>query len=249
VVVLAMIDHSTDNRLSVYAGTVTDSADPDARSPSQRVYLALHDAVMDGDVAPGDALRPQEIATGHAVSLAAAREALLRLVGEGLAERVQNRGFRVPAVDAERWRRVAEARALIEPGMLRLAIDRGDLEWEARVRAAHHRLAGTALGVAGDHAAGAAWREAHRAFHRVLVEACGNDVLLATFDRLWTASELARRWSIAAVPDRDALREHETLERAVLDRDADRAAGLLAAHVKRTVDLLAHARGDAERSA
>jgi hypothetical protein len=25
-----------------------------------------------------------------------------------------------------------------------MAIDRGDLEWETRVRAAHHRLAGTA---------------------------------------------------------------------------------------------------------
>ncbi|WP_022930241.1 GntR family transcriptional regulator [Patulibacter americanus] len=222
---------------------MADPTDPGKRSPSERVYVALRDAVIHGDVAPGEPLRPQELATGHAVSLAAVREALLRLVGEGLAERHRNRGFAVPTVDAGHWRRVAEARAVVEPAMLRLAIERGDLEWEVRVRAAYHRLAGTPPATdEEDRDAADAWSEAHRTFHRTLLDACENDVLLATFDRLWVASELARRWFISRLPGDDRAGEHLALERAALARDTDAAADLLVAHVGQTVDQLARTR-------
>ncbi|WP_067494907.1 GntR family transcriptional regulator [Actinoplanes sp. TFC3] len=207
--------------------------------PSERVYAALRSAVLHGDFAPQQPLKPQELATTHGVSLAVAREALLRLVGEGLAERLPNRGFAVPATGAERWQQLAEARATIEPAALRLAIERGDLEWETRVRAAQHRLAGTPVYERdGDRHFSDAWSQAHRGFHRTLLEACGNDVLLDTFDRLWTASELARRWSVVSSPGRDGSAEHRALEEAALARDADRAAALLHHHVSRTAAAL-----------
>ncbi|SNY11480.1 GntR family transcriptional regulator [Paractinoplanes atraurantiacus] len=203
-------------------------------TPSERMYVALRAAILHGDFAPRQSLKPQELATKHVVSLAVARETLLRLVGEGLAERLPNRGFAVPATGAERWQQIAEARATVEPAMLRMAIERGDLEWEARVRAAHHRLArATPYEQDPD-----SWSEAHRLFHRALLEACGNDVLLGTFDRLWIDSELARRWSAVKEPARDAAAEHLALEEAVLAREAGRAADLLRRHVTRTVRTL-----------
>lgn len=206
---------------------------------SERVYASLRAAVLHGEFAPQQPLKPQELATRHGVSLAVAREALLRLVGEGLAQRLPNRGFAVPATGADRWQQIAEARAVIEPAMLRMAIERGDLEWEARVRAAHHRLAGTPLYEQhGDAHFSDAWAEAHRRFHRALLEGCGNDVLLATFDRLWTDSELARRWSAVNTPGRDGVAEHRAIEEAALARDADPAADLLRRHLGRTAAAL-----------
>jgi DNA-binding GntR family transcriptional regulator len=212
------------------------------QSPSERVYAVLHAAVLHGEFAPEQALKPQQLATAHGVSLAVVREALLRLAGEGLAERLPNRGFAVPATGAGHWRQIAEARVTIEPAMLRLAIERGDLEWEAQVRAAHHRLAGTPTHDRDDdpHYSDA-WAQAHRAFHRALLEGCGNDVLLGTFDRLWTASELARRWSALSNPGRDAPAEHHAIEAAALRRDADLACDLLCRHVSRTTESLGEA--------
>lgn len=213
-------------------------------SPSERTYASLRAAVLHGEFAPRQPLKPQELATRHGVSLAVVREALLRLVGEGLAERLPNRGFAVPATGAARWQQIAEARAVVEPAALRLAIERGDLEWEAGVRAAHHRLAGTPPYEREDDVHYSdAWAEAHRVFHRALLEGCGNDVLLATFDRLWTDSELARRWSAATSPGRDAVAEHRALEEAALARDADLAADLLCRHLGRTAAVLARAAG------
>jgi DNA-binding GntR family transcriptional regulator len=221
-------------------GESTEASLP--RSPSERTYAVLRAAVLHGEFAPQEPLKPQELATRHGVSLAVAREALLRLVGEGLAERLPNRGFAVPATGAERWQQIAEGRAVIEPAMLRMAIERGDLEWEARVRAAHHRLARTPLYEReGDAHLSDAAAEAHRRFHRDLLEGCGNEVLLATFDRLWTDSELARRWSVVGMPGRDGPAEHRAIEEAALARDADLAADLLRRHLGRTAAALTRA--------
>ncbi len=49
---------------------------------------------------------------------------------------------------------------------------------------------------------------------RTLLEGCGNPVLLETFDRLWTASELVRRWAAHRNPGRDPIAEHRQLEEA-----------------------------------
>ncbi|MCO5969279.1 GntR family transcriptional regulator [Actinoallomurus soli] len=208
---------------------------PGKQMLSEQVYEHLRNAIMRGDYAPGDALKPQDLAKEQGVSLAIVREALVRVVGEGLADRLPNRGFAVPAFSDRRWQEIAEARRSIEPVVLRLSIERGDVDWEARVRAAHHRLARTPAYVPeeGEHYS-SAWSEAHRLFHRTLLEGCGNPVLLETFDRLWTASELARRWSAQRNPGRDTIAEHRRLEEAALARDADTAAEVLAHHLTLT---------------
>ncbi|MEU9346035.1 GntR family transcriptional regulator [Streptomyces sp. NPDC048278] len=215
--------------------TAPTSAPAGKQMLSEQVYTHLRDAIMRGEHASGDALKPQDLAKQQGVSLAVVREALVRLVGEGLADRLPNRGFAVPAFSDRRWQEIAEARRTIEPIMLRMSIERGDVDWEARVRAAHHRLVRTPayLPDEGEHYTGA-WAEAHRLFHRTLLEGCGNRVLLETFDRMWTASELARRWSAHRNPDRDGADEHRRLEETALARDADTATGVLVRHLTQT---------------
>ncbi|MCZ7456435.1 GntR family transcriptional regulator [Streptomyces sp. WMMC940] len=220
--------------------TAHTSAPAGKQMLSEQVYAHLRDAILRGDHAPGDPLKPQDLAKEQGVSLAVVREALVRVVGEGLADRLPNRGFAVPAFSDRRWQEIAEARRTVEPVVLRMSIERGDVDWEARVRAAHHRLARTPayLPEEGEYYS-SAWSEAHRIFHRTLLEGCGNPVLLQTFDRLWTASELARRWSAHRNPGRDGALEHRRLEKAALARDADAATELLIRHLTRTADVMA----------
>lgn len=206
---------------------------------SDQVHARLRKAVLHGVFAPGDPLKPQELAKEQGVSLAVVREALVRLVGEGLASRLPNRGFAVPAFSDRHWQELTEARLTVEPAMLRMAVERGDIEWEARVRAAHHRLARTAPFTPGQgEYYSDAWAEAHRGFHRALLEGCGNPVLLDTFDRMWTAGELARRFSSQRTPSRAAIDEHRHLEEAALSRNPAIAADTLAQHLSRTAAAL-----------
>ncbi|MFD8736034.1 GntR family transcriptional regulator [Streptomyces sp. NPDC059618] len=215
------------------------STPPGKRMLSEQVYGHLRDAIMRGDHSPGTPLKPQDLAKEQGVSLAVVREALVRLVGEGLADRLPNRGFAVPSFSDRRWQEIAEARRTVEPVVLRMAVERGDVDWEGRVRAAHHRLTRTpAYGPEEGAYYTEAWAEAHRVFHRTLLEGCGNHALLETFDRMWTASELARRWSAHRDPDRDGAREHRELEEAALARDADTAAAVLTRHLSLTAAAL-----------
>ncbi|MER6947439.1 GntR family transcriptional regulator [Nonomuraea sp. NPDC000554] len=228
---------------------MTQTADTSTKQMlSERVHARLREAIMRGEYVPSEALKPQELAQQHQVSLAVVREALVRLVGEGIAVRLPNRGFAVPDFSDRRWQEIAEARRTIEPVMLRLAIERGDLDWEARVRAAHHRLVRTPAYVPeeGEYYS-SVWSEVHRLFHRTLLEGCGNPVLLDTFDRLWTASELARRWSAHRTPDRDGAAEHRRLEEAALARDPDTAAEVLAKHLTLTAVGLTSCSRDRQR--
>lgn len=222
--------------------TAYDPAPTGKQMLSERVYARLREAVLHGAFAPEDPLKPQELAKNQGVSLAVVREALVRLVGEGLASRLPNRGFAVPAFSDHRWQELTEARLTVEPAMLRMAIERGDLEWETRVRAAHHRLARTpAFAPDEGEYYRDAWAEAHRGFHRALLEGCGNPVLLETFDRLWTASELARRLSSHRAPHRSGPDEHGRLEQTALARDPDAATDALVEHLSRTAAALSPA--------
>lgn len=107
------------------------------------------------------------------------------------------------------------------------------------MRAAHHRLAGTPLYEHdGDVHFSDAWAAAHHGFHRALLDECGNEVLLDTFERLWTAGELSRRWSAVSAPARDYLAEHRRLEQLALSRQGEAAAGALVAHLTATATAL-----------
>jgi DNA-binding GntR family transcriptional regulator len=108
-----------------------------------------------------------------------------------------------------------------------------------RVRAAHHRLARTPVWMPDRTHFSDEWAEAHRQFHRALLDGCGNTMLMETFDRMWTASELTRRWSGHIEPDRDGSTEHAELEKVALARNADQAAELLRRHITLTAQALA----------
>ncbi len=216
---------------------VTAAEDSGKRMLSEQVHARLRAAILHGGYAPGQALKPQEIAAAQGTSLAVVREALVRLVGDGLAERLPNRGFAIPECSDRRWQEITEARQTVEPAMLRMAVARGDLEWEVRVRATHHLLSRTPIH-APDEFASDAWSAAHHDFHHALLSGCGNPVLLEQFERLWTASELVRRWSTRRNPRRDFADEHLRLEQAALARDADRAAETLTAHLGLTAAAL-----------
>ena len=201
----------------------------------------LRAQILRGEYGPGTPLKPQKLATSLGVSLSVVREALQQLIGEGLAERNPNRGFTVPEVSDLRWQQIAEGRRTLEPNMLVKAIERGDLEWETQIRAAHHRLDRTPLWVED---AGSPprisedWSAAHYEFHRALLNGCDNLVLLETFDRMWTLSELARRWSSYVSTVRDHGSDHRRLEELVLARDRDAAATLLDQHIALTAEAL-----------
>lgn len=210
-----------------------------ARTLTEDVYRQLRADVLAGRLSPGEPLKAAELGIRFDVSVAVVREVLTRLAEQGLARSEPNRGFIVTPLSHDDLRSLVEARSINESAALRSSLERGDLEWEGGVLAAHHRLAHTAEYESDDPARiSEEWAAAHTIFHASLIGACGNPTLLEICARLWNASELYRRWSLPHDSRRDVPAEHSAIMTAALAREIPRATELLRNHMWRTTDVL-----------
>lgn len=199
------------------------------------VYAQIREEIFQGALGPGRRLRLVELAQRLSVSQSVVREALTRLSEQGLVVAAPQQGFSVVTVSPDDLEELTEARIEIETMVLRRAISRGDIKWEAAVVAAHHHLAGTAPLLA-DGTMNAEWFAVHERFHQALLEGCGNARLLAAALSLRDAATLYRRWAwpVGHDFDRDVTGEHQRLVDAVLGRDTAGAVAVLAEHIDRT---------------
>ena len=79
-----------------------------------RAYETLHDAIVSGELSPGERLIEEELAEQLGLSRGSVRGAILRLGHEGLVVRERNRGARVRRFTLDEAIEVLEARAALE---------------------------------------------------------------------------------------------------------------------------------------
>jgi DNA-binding GntR family transcriptional regulator len=232
-----MIVLTSRNRFSEPMRTTT------APSLARDAYARLRADILACRLRPGEPVRINRVADGLEMSAAVVREALTRLAAEGLVTAEAQRGFHVPSLSARALVDITEARIDIECLCLSYAITRGDLEWETRIVAAHHRLARQPERSADDgNVLEQSWAAAHAEFHVSLISACCNPWLLGTRDQLFAQSERYRRLSVALQGhSRDLPSEHHALMDATLARDKDLAGDRMRAHLSLTAEILLEA--------
>jgi len=202
-----------------------------AASIADRAYERIRADIVFGRLAPGLRLRLDRLAGDYGTSVSTLREILSRLSSEGLVVAEGQRGFRVAPVSPAGFEDVAAMRLLLETYALPLSFAAGDLEWESRVVAAHHKLAFMERRIlAGDQSVTELWKRYDREFHQCLIDACGSQTLLDLYGGVF---DQYLRYQMVAVVFRGevAAREHRTLLDCALDRDADRACRVLTEHV------------------
>src|SRR6476620_10661253 len=145
----------------------------------EMTYRRVRADIVYGRLAPGQKLPldPMRDAYGSAVSTL--REIFNGLASEGLITAEGARGFEVAAISPDNLREIAAMRQLLECDALRSSFESGDVEWEARVVAAHHKLASLERRVAaGDRSHEETLRRYDWEFHNALISACGSRLLL-----------------------------------------------------------------------
>lgn len=203
-----------------------------AESVGERVYRRLRSDILFGRLAPSQRLKLDVVKDAYGVSISTLRELLNRLVSEGLVIAEGARGFEVAPVSPENLKEIANLRQLLECHALERSFAAGDMEWEGRVVAAHHKLATMEKrAVAGERDHGELLKRYDWEFHQALLSACGSRVLLeahgAVFDKYL-------RYLMIAVIFRGELaaREHQQLLECALKRDTQSAQALLSKHIQ-----------------
>lgn len=216
-----------------------DAASP--RTLTSAVLRHLRADILSTKLLPGQKLHIAGLAKQFSVSLGAIREALSRLVADGLVQASDQRGFRVSPVSRADLEDVTRTRIDIEGLALRRSIELGDQIWLNAVEQSFVALKAVAFKDPNDGALhNEAWVTRHRMFHRTLVDACGSPWLLGFRDVLHEQSERYRRLSIRcdAGPPRDVEAEHTSIVSAVLRRDADAAVAAIALHFTTTMKFV-----------
>ena len=201
------------------------------------VYDSLKARLVAGTFAAGAKLKPDVLRADYGIGATALREVLLRLTGEGLIAMEEQRGFHVPEASETLLNETLQLRLLIESECARLSIAHGDLEWEARLNAAHHKLAHLENRMRNHPAERLCdfidlWTRTDWEFHEVLASAAPSrtlrDAHLRSFERY-------RQQVVAMVPAfgfRDqTLVEHDAILKVAIDRNPVACHAAIEAHL------------------
>ena len=188
----------------------------------------LREEILRGSVAPGQALRQEELAERFGVSRLPVRDALLRLEAQGLVHVYPNRGAFVISLSADEVAEIFEMRILLEGDIIERAVPRMTAEHWRRIDAAHAEATRTA--------GGPEWIEGDWRFHRTLYEAAERPRQLATIENLRST---VARYSAGhdALPARtpEWLADHDAILEACRARAAVAAKQRLVQHLKRAL--------------
>lgn len=206
-------------------------------SQIEGAYWRLRQEIITGNLAPTQKLRIDFLRKTYGFGASGLREALSRLVSDGLVESEAQRGYWVSPISREDLQDITTARLSIEVEALRQAILHGSLEWEGRVVAARHSLERFEQSMTESSAEVImGWERANRHFHMALISGCPSRWLLRFTELLYDQSQRYRHRTVLrrSIPRRGLSAEHTAIVEATLARDADRACGLLYAHIENT---------------
>jgi DNA-binding GntR family transcriptional regulator len=203
---------------------------------SQRVAGYLREAILSGEILPGERIRQEDVAARFGISRLPVREALRILEAEGLTEHHRHKGARVPRLDRHEVDVIYQMRERLEPLALAESLPHlgeEDFRRLERIQAQIEANADVAEFLALD-----------REFHLLTYAGCPIDQLSSMVVRLWNSTQHyrrtfmhlsgpARRWVVNA--------EHRLILDAVERRDAVDAERYLGGHIRRTrIELSRH---------
>lgn len=212
------------------------TTDRSVETVGDHAYRRIRNDVIFGNLLPGQKLKLEKMSAAYGTSVSTLRETLNRLGSEGFVVAEGQRGFEVSPISAAEFQQVAELRELLEGYAIEQSFKAGDLDWEALVVSAHHKLAAMERAMlAGQKAQTEFWKQCDWQFHRALTSACGSRVLL---EALAAAYDKYLRYQMLAVVFRGeiAAEQHKELMHAALARDAKTARALLHSHIQGCVE-------------
>ena len=207
-------------------------------------YQQLKHDIIRGRYAPEQKLLMSHLKEHYGASTGPLREALSQLVADRLVVAISQRGYRVAPMSLAELNDIYDARAQLEGLILRLAIERGDDDWEAMVLATAHRLAKVTDVSTPDELLDI-WDQRHKAFHTAIASGCNSPHLLQMRDTLFNQVERYRHlWLQETVMSPQALelkrQEHAALVEVILARDTAQADSLMRDHLMTPVPIITH---------
>lgn len=199
---------------------------------TQRAYEEIRRAILEGRIPAGELTSVRALSEALGISRTPVREALVELANNGMVAFERNRGVRVVETRGRDVEEIFQLRLWLEVPAVREGVPHCG---SAQLAVLQETLDGMRARLDDEHA----FMRHDWAFHRTLIEAAGNDRLVAFVEglrdqtRLRGISTVGRSRRLESI-----LVEHEAIFELVQSGDAPAAANAMAHHLTTTRDLL-----------
>ncbi|MHA6619797.1 GntR family transcriptional regulator [Pseudonocardia sp. DLS-67] len=198
------------------------------------VVDAVRAAIADGEFVPNQRLVEADLSERFGATRTSVRTALLQLAGEGLVERVQNRGARVRAVSLAEAVEITEVRMALEGLCAAKAAER-----LTDADAGRLREIGEAMRTAVASGDLLGYSELNRRLHGLVLELAGQSTAGAILERL-RGQSVRHQFQLAMHPGRPAisLPQHLEIIEKICAGDANAAEAAMRRHIRSVIDTL-----------
>ena len=191
------------------------------------VFNTLRQAILKGELAPGERLMEIQLAEKLGVSRTPIREAIRKLELEGLVLMIPRRGAEVARISEKSMRDVLEVRRSLEELAIELACQRmTDEEFKELQRAQE------AFKSAVEHGSAMEIAETDEAYHDIIYNSTGNMRLVQILNNL---REQMYRYRLEYIKDEDKrqilLVEHNKIYKALCSRHVEEAKQAMREHI------------------
>jgi DNA-binding GntR family transcriptional regulator len=198
------------------------------------VFDVLMNAIMQGQLSPGERLLEVQLADEMGVSRTPVREAIRRLELEGFVVMVPRKGAYVAGLSIDDVESVYEIRTALETLAVRLAAQRMEAADYEQLDELAGKMQQTWQEGDVDN-----WVNLDARFHELLYTFSRNERLISMMSNIMEQLSRYRIISLANVEVRqNSLNEHQTLIEALKRRDSDAAADAAARHIENTKQSL-----------
>ncbi|MGL5435964.1 MAG: GntR family transcriptional regulator [Lachnospiraceae bacterium] len=191
------------------------------------VFNTLRQAILKGELEPGERLMEIQLADRLGVSRTPIREAIRKLELEGLVLMIPRKGAEVAKISEKSLRDVLEVRRSLEELAIELACERMSEEDIEKLEAAQE-----VFQEAVEHGDSMTIAETDEAYHDIIYNGTGNNRLVQILNNL---REQMYRYRLEYIKDEDKrqilLNEHNEIFVAVKNRHVDEAKKVIRKHI------------------
>lgn len=214
----------------------------DNSSLRERVYCALRDAIVSGELAPGQRLRDQHLAAQLGVSRTPVREALQRLEDDGLVETTPRALTSVAPLAAQAAREAFPVVAALHALAARHSVTRLTAQDIAEMQTANDALA--AVIARADTATTLQAIQADDRFHAVLLRAAGNAEITRALAHVMPKVRRLEYAQFGSLTGYRSVQQHAAIIAACQRRDVNAVAALVEENWLSLGRLIASSIGD-----
>jgi DNA-binding GntR family transcriptional regulator len=191
----------------------------------QSVLNAIRDAILTGELKPGEPISLKEIATQLDVSTMPVRESLRQLEAQGLVTFASQKEIRVTKLSVEDLQEFYWIRTPLELMAFERALPHLDDKRIAELRKLNEEMSKDGVG-------GIKWASLNRRFHMIIYGAENSQVLREALDWLW--NNVSPYLSIYAQSSalHDANTAHREIIEAIAERDLAKGKEVLKRHLE-----------------